>query len=360
MFQRLDPRNYQIAWDDLAVACVALAVSITIALVIHRVAFMVIKRLTRHSDTQADDILVVTIYKPMRWLAVAMAIGIVANSNELVADPWEAVARFVVPGIIGWLALSVVRGFAGAMEQRMDEKHDPIAIRGRRTKIAIFSRTASVVIIVITIALVLIGIPGVREIGVTMMASAGIVAIAVGAAAQPALKSLIAGLQMALTEPIRIGDMVVVDGHTGRVEEIRMSFVLVRTWDERLIIVPTTRFLEETFENWSRSSEKLTGPIFLNLDPITDVTPIRAEFERWVAANPLHDGRTASILMTEAHPESIELRLAVSARTIGDLWTLRCELREHMLAWLRENQPEALIRHRLEVAAANERASGEA
>lgn len=355
MLDRLDPRNYTIAWDELGVASLALGVAIFVALLLHRAAFFVIGRLARRSETEADDILIDSIYRPLRWLAVAIAVGIVAHSNDLIADPWDSLARFLVPGIIGWLALSVVRGLSGAMEQRMDELHDPVAVRSRRTKIAIFSRTASVVIIIITLALILIGIPGVREVGVTMMASAGIVALAVGAAAQPALKSLIAGLQMALTEPVRIGDMVKVAGHVGRVEEIRMSFVIVRTWDERAIVVPTSEFLEHNFENWSRTNEQLTGPVMLHLDPIADLDPIRAEFERFVKDHALWDGRTAQLLMTEAYPESIELRLGVSAKTISNLWVLRCEVREHMLAWLRREMPEALIRHRLEVEAANAR-----
>jgi small-conductance mechanosensitive channel len=205
----------------------------------------------------------------------------------------------------------------------------------------------------------LFSIPSVQAIGTTMLASAGLAALAVGAAAQPALKSIIAGLQVALTEPMRIGDLVVVDGHTGRVEEIRMSFVTVRVWDERLIIVPTDRFLHDSFENWSRRSEQLSGPVFLHLDPATEVAPIRAEFERYTNNHELHDGRAVQLLMTESYPESVELRLSMSSKTIGDLWQLRCDVREHMLDWLRVNMPDALIRHRLEVPGGHPKA-GEA
>ena len=161
---------------------------------------------------------------------------------------------------------------------------------------------------------------------------------------------------MALTQPLRIGDLVKVDGQAGRVEEIRMSFVTVRTWDERVLVVPTARFLDNTFENWSRVSEKLTGPVMLHLDPASEIEPIREEFEAFVKAHPLWDGRNLALVMTEAYPESIELRLSMSAKTIGDLFNLRCAVREHMVKWLRENQPDALIRHRLEVEAANARA----
>ena len=224
---------------------------------------------------------------------------------------------------------------------------------------AILSRTATFAIIFITVGLMLFTIPAVKSIGATLLASAGLAALAVGAAAQPALKSLIAGLQIAITEPLRLGDMVVVDGHTGRVEEIHMAFIIVRTWDERAVVVPTAQILEQSFENWSRKSEILTGPVFLHLDPATEVAPIRAEVERFVGEHELWDGRTVAVLMTEAYPESIELRISVSASTIADVWNLRCAVREHMIGWLRENMPDALIRHRLEVESANERVKGE-
>ena len=251
----------------------------------------------------------------------------------------------------------MVRGLARGYEAQVGAASDPVAQRGRLTRIAILSRTVKVGIIIVTVSLIMLNIPGVRDVGTTMLASAGLAALAVGAAAQPALKSLIAGLQMALTQPLRIGDLVKVDDQAGRVEEIRMSFVTVRTWDERVLVVPTSRFLDESFENWSRVDEKLTGPVMLHLDPITDVEPIRSDFERYVSAHELWDGRNLQLLMTDAYPESIELRLSMSAETIGDLWTLRCAVREHMLGWLKTNQPEALIRHRLEVEAANARAA---
>ena len=128
-----------------------------------------------------------------------------------------------------------------------------------------------------------------------------------------------------------------------------MSFVTVRTWDERVIVVPTSRFLDDSFENWSRSSEKLTGPVFLHLDPASEIAPIRAEFERFTKDHALFDGRNIAMVMTDIYPESVALRLSVSANTIGDLFALRCDVREHMMEWLRVNQPDALIRHRLEV-----------
>jgi small-conductance mechanosensitive channel len=341
--------------ERLIEIAIVLALVITIALVVHWVLFQIIGRLARLSRNEVDDVVVAKIRQPMRWAIVGFAISLAEAGNLLRADWWVSAVRFVVPFLAGWVFYALIKGVALALERQAENAPDPVAKRSQRTRIAILSRTAQIVIVIITAALIMLNIPGVRDIGVTLMASAGLAALAVGAAAQPALKSLISGLQLALTQTLRIGDLVKVDGEIGRVEEIRMSFVTVRSWDERVLIVPTSRFLDESFENWSRISERLTGPVYLHLDPATETGPIRAEFERYVETHPLWDGRTNAMLMTEAHPESMELRLAVSSATIGDLWQLRCEVREHMITWLQANQPEALIRHRLEVQAANER-----
>ena len=350
MFERLNPQNWTIDWIEAGESAIIVAVAVSVAYLLHRVVFGIAHKLARGSNTPLDNMVITKIERPVKWSLIAIAVTLVAEANGTLAAIWDPLARFVRPALLGWIVYTLVKAFSAALEFRLETAEDDIAtLRSRKTRIAILSRTATFVIIFITVGLMLFSIPSVQAIGTTLLASAGLAALAVGAAAQPALKSIIAGLQMAITEPLRIGDLVVVDGHTGRVEEIRMSFVTVRTWDERVIIVPTSRFLDESFENWSRKSEMLTGPVFLHLDPIADVAPIRAEFERFVHDHELWDQRTAALLMTDAYPESIALRLSVSSKTIGDLFQLRCDLREHMLAWLRSNQPEALIRHRLEV-----------
>lgn len=357
MLERYDPRNWPISYDGLIHTLIVLGGAVVIALIAHWIIFAILRRLARASESTLDDVVVEAVRRPLRWAAIAFAITAAAENDALVGRGWDLFAKFLTPAVIGWVAYAVVRGLARGYEAQIEEADDPVAQRGRLTRIAILSRTVKVGIIIITVSLIMLNVPGVRDVGTTMLASAGLAALAVGAAAQPALKSLIAGLQMAITQPLRIGDLVKVDDQAGRVEEIRMSFVTVRTWDERVLVVPTMRFLDESFENWSRVDEKLTGPVMLNLDPIADIEPIRAEFGRYVQAHPLWDGRNLQLLMTEAHPESVELRLSMSAETIGDLWTLRCAVREHMLGWLKTNQPEALIRHRLEVEAANARAA---
>jgi small-conductance mechanosensitive channel len=353
MFDQINPASWRIDLNvlayDITVSALIVAVAVVIAYLIYRAAFHLVSRVTRVSETNVDDEIVGRIRAPIKWSFIAIAVTLAAQYDASLGLLWEPLAQFLRPALLGWIAYNAVKGFTAAIEARIEISDDPVAMRSRRTRLAVLSRVLTFGIIVITVGLMLFTIPSVRAIGTTMLASAGLAALAIGAAAQPALKSLIAGLQIALTEPLRLGDLVKVDGEVGRVEEIRMSFITVRTWDERVIIVPTSRFLDASFENWSRENEKLSGPVMLHLDPIADVTPIRAEFERFVRAHELYDGRNMALLMTEAYPESVELRLSVSASTIGELWQLRCDLREHMLRWLRENQPDALIRHRLEV-----------
>lgn len=344
--------------DILRFAVLGLATVIS-ALLVHAIVFRLLARLTGKSQSPSDDLVVRKLASPTRYTMVALALGAAASHANALSAMWEGIAAFVMPALLGWIAVSLVRGLVAAMELRTAPAiADDMKTRRQHTRLRIFSRLATALIIFITAGLMLFAIPGVREIGITLMASAGLAALAVGAAAQPALKSLIAGLQMALTEPIRIGDLVVVDGHTGRVKEIRMTYVLVRIWDERLLVVPTARFFDSSFENWSRHSEKLTGAVHLHLDPATVVEPIRTEFLRFIATQELWDGRSAILLVTHARAETIELRLAMSAKTIRGLWDLRCAVREHMLDWLRREQPAALIRRRLEVAGADQRASG--
>lgn len=341
-------------WPGHALAALLVgAAAVLLALAIHHLLFRLLRRLAQVNDTQSDDIIVDAMERPTRWAVATLGLVIAARESPAIEGVWERIAGLALPLLLGWIAYSLVNGFSKALTVHALGDEELASARSRRTRIAILSRTALLVIVVITVGLVLLSIPGVRQIGVTLMASAGLAALAVGAAAQPALKSLIAGLQMAITEPLRIGDLVVVDGQTGRVEEIRMSFVTVRTWDERLLIVPTSRFLDQSFENWSRSNEKLTGPVYLHLDPATEIEPIRAEFLRFLETRPEWDKRTGTLVMTEARPESIELRLAMSSATISNLFALRCAVREHMLEYLRKEAPEALIRHRLGVEQAN-------
>lgn len=328
--------------DQGAGAAVAAAVAVVLALAVHLLLFKLLGRLTRLSHLTSDELVVEKLRRPMRWSLVAVAISIAAESQPALAHLWDSIARFVVPALLGWVAFALVKAFAIAMESRAELSSDEIAARSRRTRVAILSRSAGFVIVFVTVALMLLGIPGVRNVGVTLMASAGLAGLAVGAAAQPALKSLIAGIQMALTEPVRIGDLVVIEGESGRVEDIRMTYVIIRTADERRIIVPTTKFLETTFQNWTRVAGGVTATVVLPIAAGHPIAPIREAFHGRLEASKDWDRRTGELQVSDVKIEGVELKLVMSARDHAAMARLRLAVREGMVEWLRTEMPDAL------------------
>lgn len=339
----LPSREALLHWTGQATAVVlAAVVAIVAALIVHFALFAVLGRITRISQLKTDGLVVARLRQPLRWSLIAVAISLAGEAQPALAQLWSSIARFVVPALLGWVAFALMKAFAVAMDNRAELSADELAARSRRTRIAILSRTASFVIVFVTVALMLLGIPGVRNVGVTLMASAGLAGLAVGAAAQPALKSLIAGIQMAVTEPIRIGDFVVIDGESGRVEDIRMTYVVIRIGDERRLIVPTAKFLDTTFQNWTRVAGGLTGTVTLSILPGHPVAPIRAAFEALLQDQPDWDRRAGSLQVAELKVDHVELRLAVSAKDPAALARLRLAVREAMVEWLRAEMPEAL------------------
>lgn len=333
--------------EQLLAAGIAAAIGIAVALLIHALLFRVLRRITGRSQSQGDDVLVRRLTRPARYAFVALGVAYAARETPPLAVAWGKVSGFVMPFLLGWIVLAIMRSAVDAMILRTDITiADNRRNRRRRTRLAIMSRIGTFVIVFITVALMLFAIPGVREIGITLMASAGLAALAVGAAAQPALKALIGGFQMALTEPISIDDVVVIDGEWGRIEDIRTTYVVVKIWDERRLIVPSNMFLENTFQNWTKHGAQLTGTVMLYLDHAAEVAPLRAEFARQVDADPRWDKRAQGVQVTNMTDESIEVRLLMTAANSGDLFDLRCAIREGMLAWIRREMPDALRRNR--------------
>jgi small-conductance mechanosensitive channel len=350
MFERIEQLGNGLppSIAHLVVALIAGALAVAAALALHALVFRFLRRIAGASRSATDDIVVRDLARPTRYALVALALVLVSRELTFLAGVWERVAGFVMPAVVGWIALTIFHALVKVMELRTDiSQADNRMARRRRTRLTILSRIATFAIVLLTVALMLFSIPGVRAIGVTLMASAGLAGLAVGAAAQPALKSLIGGFQMAMTQPITIDDVVIVDGEWGRIEDIRATYVVVRIWDERRLIVPTSKFLEDTFENWTRTTAQLLAYVYLHLDPLAEIPPIRAEFERQAKAHPLWDGRVCSLQVTESDKQSIEVRLLMSAADASKAFDLRCAIRESMLAWLRENQPEAVFRQRL-------------
>jgi small-conductance mechanosensitive channel len=290
---------------------------------------------------------------PSRWLLVAFFLTAIQPALALPdqgVEAWMLVTGMILPALFGWLAIALVGLMTEIIMQRADiTVEDNLRARRRRTRAAILRRIAYVVIVVITACMMLVSIPGVRAVGVALVASSGLVALALGAAAQPALRNLIAGVQMAFTEPIRLDDVVIIDGEWGRIEEIRLTFVVVRIWDDRRLVVPVAKFLEHSFQNWTRQSSQLLGSVFWHVDPATDVARMREKLAEIVEANPRWDRRFFNLQVTDTKIDAIEVRALVTAKDASTAFDLRCDVREAMLDFIRREMPEAIVRRRAEV-----------
>lgn len=336
---------------DLVTIALVLAVAIGIALAVHGAALSLLRRLANRTASTSDDILIARIARPTRWILIAVAIGFAQRSLPLgswALALWQQATGFVLPGLVGWLAIAVIHALSDISIAKSDiSVADNLQARRRRTRITILTRIAIFLAIFLTICMMLLSIPGVRSVGVTLMASAGLAGLAVGAAAQPALKNLIAGVQLAFTEPIRIDDVVIVDGEWGRIEDIRLTFVVIRIWDDRRLVVPVSKFLEESFQNWTRASAELLGSVFLHVDPAADVARIRAEAKTIIEAHDDWDRRFWNLQVTDAKAESLELRVLVTAADASTAFNLRCAVREALTSFIAREMPEAIVQRRL-------------
>jgi small-conductance mechanosensitive channel len=329
-------------WSDrMTHTAIVLGVAVSAALVVHYLLFWLLRRFAQSSHSETDSAVVRRLNQPLRWALVAVAVSVAQDADALLGRVWDNFSRFIIPALLGWVVYALVKTFAEIMALRTEYVDDELVARSRRTRIALLSRTLGFIIVIITVALMMLEIPGVRQVGATLIASAGIIGLAIGAAAQPALKSLIAGMQIALTEPVRIGDFVVIDGESGRVEDIRLSYVVIRTVDERRFIVPTIKFLDTSFQNWTRVGG-ITGIVVLPIRPGFDIGPIRETYQRLLGAQDSWDGRTCALVVSEARVGSVELKLLMSAAEPGALSQLRSAMREAMLEWLRTDLPAAL------------------
>lgn len=246
-------------------------------------------------------------------------------------------------GAATWLLTSIINGLAdGIVATHPVTVEDNLAARRVQTQARVLSRSAVVVVLIAGTAMALMTFPGARQVGASLLASAGVLGIVAGLAARPVFSNLIAGLQLALAQPIRIDDVLIVEGEWGRVEEISGTYVVLRIWDERRLIVPLQWFIENPFQNWTRSSSQILGTVLLHLDFATPVEPLRTEAHRLVQAAPEWDRRVFAVQVTDTTERTLQLRILVSASDAGKAFDLRCRVREAMLAFIAREYPDSL------------------
>lgn len=288
---------------------------------------------------------------PLRVLlpAVAMLLSLPAiDTGAGTAVMLPRILSVAAIACTGWLAISAVKGFVEHVIATHSIDHaDNFEARQVQTKIRLLGRVLMFVILIVTVAGVLMSIPSIRNIGISLFASAGIAGLAVGLAARPALSNVIAGIQIALTQPIRLEDAVVVEGEWGWIEEINMTFVVVRIWDLRRLVLPISYFIEKPFQNWTRNNADILGSVMLYVDYSVPLDEVRAEFGRALRDCEYWDGKVEVVHVTECTQNSVEIRLLMSAGTSPAAWELRCAVRERLIGFLQRNYPRSLPRVRL-------------
>ena len=252
-----------------------------------------------------------------------------------------------------WLLINAARGVGDAIElQHPIDVVDNLAARTIRTQTRVLMRTAIVVILIVGLAAVLMTFPSVRTVGASLLASAGVIGLAIGMAAKPVLGNLIAGIQIAVTQPIRIDDVLIVEGEWGRVEEITGSYVVLRIWDRRRMVIPLQWFIEHPFQNWTRKSADLIGAVIWWVDYGLPLEPIKAEVRRLCEAVPQWwDGEVVAVQVVDVSERSMQLRALMTARNSGDAFDLRCHVRAGVIDFIQREYPQYLPRLRADFEA---------
>jgi small-conductance mechanosensitive channel len=348
--------------DDLSsipVASVAWYASVVVAasvagLLLATLGLKFLRRWAAGTETPFDDYAVDMLATPLRLGAMLLGAFLVRRLLPLEESSFANVrhgALVLTILLLGWAATRGARVLQRFIEDAFDvEAPDNLLARAAHTQIRAFANVARFTIWVLTASFVLMTFGGVRRIGMSLLASAGLAGVVLGFAAQKSIASVFAGIQIALTQPIRIDDVVIVEGEWGRIEEIRLTYVVVRIWDLRRLVVPITYFIEHPFQNWTRTSSDLLAVVTIHVDYTLPVDAVRAEFRRILEASPRWDGKVCSLQVTEAFERTMVIRPLASARSSSDAWDLRCEVREKLIAFIRDHHPESLPRLRGEVA----------
>jgi small-conductance mechanosensitive channel len=268
-------------------------------------------------------------------------------------DAVQVGVHVLLVAAVAWALLALTRVLDDVVERRFDVAvPDNLRARRVRTQVGLLRRVLVVAIVLLAIGSVLMRFEGFRALGTTLLASAGLVGIMFSIAAQRPLGNIVAGVQLALTQPIRVGDAVVIENEWGTVEEITLTYVVVRIWDQRRLVLPISHFFERPFQNWTRTSAQVIGTVFLYVDYTAPVAAIREEFDRVVRSSPFWDGQVAQLQVSDATDRAMQLRAIMTAANAGTAWDLRCDVRERLIDYLQREHPGSLPRLRTDAGGA--------
>ncbi len=341
----------QFYWlPEWLVVAIVVAVFVGAGWLTHLFVFAVLRRIVRKRDLFWRGI-VERARTKLRILIILIAVGFSITVSPLDPDPSQSIRAILLILTIltlGWIVAGAVDMWAVVYLRKFNmAAEDNLVARKHITQTRILQRAAIILIGAITVALALMTIGAVRQWGVSLLASAGVVGIIAGLALQPVLKNLIAGIQIATAQPIRIDDAVIVENEWGTVEEITSTYVVVKLWDWRRMILPLSYFIERPFQNWTRETSRLIGTAMLYVDYEAPMDRLRTELERLCRASANWDGDVVNLQVTDITDRVAQVRCLASARSAPVAFDLRCEIREKMLAFMRDECPEALPQDRV-------------
>ena len=324
--------------------------AIAVALILHAVIFHFAMKGARKSRNS----LVLRLLRRSRGMSrIVLGVLVVELTLPLVSMPeaWrsliDSIVQLLLIGTCGWLINQIVRGVTDYRMSKYDlDAEDNLEARKVATRMKVLRQGTSMIILLVTVAAMLMTFPEVRAIGVSLFASAGVAGIVIGFAARPVLSNLLAGIQIALTQPIRIGDAVIMEGEWGWIEEITSTYVVVKIWDWRRLVVPLTQIIEKPFQNWTRETSSIIGSVSWHLDYTPPVAKMREKLKELLSESELWDGDVQVLQVIATSEETMHLRGLMSAKNSPTAWDLRCEIREKMISWLQEAHPGALPRRR--------------
>jgi len=351
----IDDLERSLAWaPDWAVSLVMLIIAVFLARALHRLVFRLVTQLVDGMDLFWRS-LVSRTKGPTRLAFVVVALAITAtvaplNTNETIIVRHGLLLCFIA--LLAWTAHTTLHIWVTVYLRRFKlDAEDNLLARKHVTQTRILRRVAATIIFTIALATALMTFESVQQYGVSLLASAGAAGLVIGLALQPVLKNLIAGVQLAVTQPIRIDDALLVEGEWGNVEEITATYVVIRIWDWRRLILPLSYFIENPFQNWTRESSALIGTVMIYLDYSVPVDVLRRKVEDIAKASPLWDRKVVNVQVTDFRENVMEVRILVSASSSSRQFDIRCEVREKLIVFIQQNYPNALPRLRADISA---------
>jgi small-conductance mechanosensitive channel len=340
-------------WTRIGVNLGVFAGAVLGGLLLNAIIMSLLRRFAEETKSSLDDSIVRHCAGPLKLMVPLLAIDIVMPSLAIPRGVDDTIGHLIALLFITGVSWLIMR-LALVVEDQLVERFridvpDNVKARRIRTQFAVFRRVLSFIVTVIAFGVALTTFEWARTIGASLLTSAGIVGLAASLAARPSIESLIAGLQLALTEPIRLDDVVIVENQWGRIEEITTTYVVVRIWDLRRLVLPISYFITKPFQNWTRNSADLLAYVYLNLDYRMPIEPLRKEFSRILDTSPRWDRKVCVVQVSDATEHTMQIRALASAANSSNQWDLNCEVREKLIDFVQRNYPQYLPRARADL-----------